>query len=87
MCYISAHGPRYCRDVKKSRSIYEVGKSQGMILSLSTMLLWWEAERNEIKQKLDPGWRSRYDAISECIEDVSELLEDWKSNNITEPDP
>ena len=64
-----------------------MGKSQAMILSLSTILLWWDAERNEVKQRLDPGWRSRYDAISECIEDVSELLEDWKSNNITEPDP
>ena len=52
---------------------------EAMILSISTMLLWWDAERLKVKQGLDPGWKSKYDVISECIADIQALLENWGS--------
>ena len=49
----------------------------GMLLSLSTMVLWWDAERVRVKHDLEPGWRSKYNAISECIDDIKALLDSW----------
>ena len=79
--------------IKKVKPIYlYMGKSQasdnkvkptpeGMILTLKTMLLWWNAEKSRVQHELRPGWKSIHSAISECIADVSAIIENWENNN------
>ena len=54
---------------------------EAMLMSLSTMLLWWYAEREKVKHDLQPCWHTKCDTISECIADVSAIIENWENNN------
>ena len=51
---------------------------EAMLMSLSTMLLWWYAEREKAKAELEPGWTTKCDILSKCIADVKAKLENWE---------
>ena len=71
--------------IKKVKFDWSTGEVKptpgGMILTLKTMLLWWNAEKSRVKHELRPGWQSIHSAISECIADVSAIIENWENNN------